>query len=42
MLLRSGKSYGEIYEVVIDFDYASREWRKNKKCVGNGSFVYMK
>ena len=27
-------------EVNIDFDGASREWRRNKRSVGNGSFVY--
>ena len=27
-------------EVNIDFDSASREWRKNKRSVGNGSYVY--
>jgi hypothetical protein len=29
-----------MYEVNIDFDEASREWRKNKKHNGKGSFVY--
>ncbi len=40
MLLRSGFSYGCIYEVKIDFDQASREWRRNKISVGNGCYVY--
>lgn len=26
--------------VQIDFDEASLEWRKNKKSIGNGMFVY--
>jgi len=25
-----------LYEVNIDFDEASREWKKNKKSIGNG------
>lgn len=29
-------------EVSIDFDEASREWRKNKKNIGNGQFKYLK
>lgn len=29
-----------IYEVNIDFDEASREWRKNKIHTGNGCFRY--
>ena len=28
------------YEVNIDFDGASKEWRKNKISVGNGQFIY--
>jgi hypothetical protein len=27
-------------DVNIDFDEASKEWRKNKKYIGNGSFNY--
>lgn len=27
-------------EIKIDFDYASKCWRQNKKYVGNGYFVY--
>jgi len=29
-----------IYNVTIDFDEASREWRKNKFHVGNGTSIY--
>ena len=29
-----------IYEIKIDFDEASREWRKNKIHVGEGIFKY--
>jgi hypothetical protein len=29
-----------MYKVEIDFDEASREWRKNKKYKGNGTFEY--
>lgn len=29
-----------IYEVNIDFDEASKEWRSNKKYEGNGYFIY--
>jgi len=28
------------YSVNIDFDGASAEWRKNKRSVGNGCYVY--
>lgn len=28
------------YEVNIDFDESSIEWRKNKKYIGNGEFKY--
>ena len=31
-----------LYEVDIDFDEASREWRSNKKSIGNGQFKYKK
>lgn len=27
-------------QVKIDFDEASKEWRKNKKSIGNGYFCY--
>lgn len=47
MKLRSGKEYFintmpafKYYEVNIDFDGASKEWRKNKISVGNGQFIY--
>ena len=36
MLLRSGR----ILDHRIDFDYASREWRKNKVYLGLGIFIY--
>lgn len=26
---------------LIDFDTASNEWRKNKKYIGKGQFVYL-
>ena len=29
-----------IYEVKIDFDKASQEWRKNKISLGEGMFIY--
>jgi uncharacterized protein involved in outer membrane biogenesis len=29
-------------EVNIDFDESSKEWRKNKHCIGNGQFKYIK
>jgi hypothetical protein len=31
----------QLYEVKIDFDEASREWNKNKKSIGNGSYKYI-
>jgi len=47
MILRSGKVIGETtcykkkqYEVIIDFDYASTMWHKNKISLGNGMFKY--
>jgi hypothetical protein len=30
------------FDVDIDFDKASHEWRKNKQYRGNGSFMYKK
>ena len=30
-----------LYEVNIDFDEASREWKKNKKSIGNGEYKYI-
>jgi hypothetical protein len=29
------------YTVEIDFDEASREWKKNKKSIGSGSYKYI-
>jgi hypothetical protein len=29
-----------IYDVTIDFDGASEAWRKNKKQMKNGTFIY--
>lgn len=43
MKLRNGKEYyidNPIYEVSIDFDFASNMWRKNKIYIGEGSFKY--
>ena len=48
MQLRNGKSYiykekdlyKPLYEVNIDFDEASKAWRKNKIENGNGTFIY--
>ena len=39
MILRSGRMIGND-TIVIDFDEASREWRKNKIYIGEGSFRY--
>ena len=40
MILRSGRRIG--YDnLLIDFDLASREWRKNKKYLGVGIFQYI-
>lgn len=39
MILRSGRMTGNDM-IIIDFDEASREWRKNKIYIGNGSFRY--
>ena len=48
MKLRSGKNTtnclivkNKIFEVNIDFDFASREWRKNKIYLGQGVFKYL-
>jgi hypothetical protein len=30
-----------MYEVVINFDEASNEWKSNKKYVGNGTYKYI-
>ena len=41
MILRNGKIIGEKqYEVIIDFDYASKMWRQNKVYLGKGMFKY--
>ena len=29
------------YKVNIDFDHASKEWNKNKKRCGNGTYCYV-
>ena len=29
-----------LYEVFIDFDEATREWKENKKSIGNGCYRY--
>lgn len=29
------------YSVDIDFDEASRAWNANKRCIGNGVYVYI-
>ena len=45
MKLRNNKSYGEeqkTYEINIDFDLASHEWRKNKVKYGQGCFHYLR
>ena len=41
MILRSGRLLG-IDNICIDFDLASKLWRKNKKYCGNGIFRYKK
>ena len=48
MILRSGFIYNEdtmipegIPPLNIDFDYASKMWRKNKIYLGNGMFKYI-
>jgi hypothetical protein len=30
-----------IYDIIIDFEDASKQWRANKKSIGNGSFKYI-
>ena len=53
MRLRSGNTYEipereelttttALYQVDIDFDEASREWRRNKKKYGQGCFQYLR
>jgi hypothetical protein len=36
------KRKGQQYAVDIEFDEASREWRANKRAIGNGEFKYIK
>ena len=31
----------QLYQVNIDFDEASKCWRKNKKLIGNGCYKYI-
>ena len=31
-----------MYEVNIDFDFASSKWKENKISVGNGCYIYKK
>ncbi len=42
MKLRSGREYyGDTpYNVILDFDYASEMWMKNKVSIGGGLFKY--
>jgi len=40
MILRNGKMIGTD-QVIIDFDYASKMWRKNKIKYGEGQFRYI-
>ena len=39
MILRSGRMIG-CDNVIIDFDEASREWKKNKQSIGCGMYRY--
>ncbi len=39
MILRSGRMIGCDYPV-IDFDYAQKQWRKNKIKLSEGCFKY--
>ena len=39
MILRSGRMIGHD-NVIIDFDEASREWKKNKQSMGLGMYRY--
>jgi hypothetical protein len=32
----------QTYDIIIDFDDASKQWRANKKSIGNGSFTPLK
>ena len=43
MPLRVGKEYlkqKKLYDNFIDFDEASKQWRKNKIHLGEGIFIY--
>ena len=40
MILRSGRMIG-CDSFTIDFNKSSREWRKNKKKIGQGGFKYI-
>tara|TARA_B100000519_G_scaffold132319_1_gene114271 strand:- start:76 stop:204 length:129 start_codon:yes stop_codon:yes gene_type:complete len=40
MILRSGRIIGND-NVIIDFDEASREWKKNKQSIGLGMYRYL-
>ena len=35
------KALLQMYDVRIDFDYASKMWNKNKKKVGCGQYMYI-
>lgn len=35
------KERAPLYDVHIDFDEASLAWRANKRCFGNGCYVYV-
>jgi hypothetical protein len=35
------QEFRQLYEVKIDFDEASENWRANKKSIGNGSYKYV-
>jgi hypothetical protein len=40
LVLLPKKTYDSPQEVKIDFDEASRQWRKNKHHLGEGMFMY--
>lgn len=43
MKTRSETKYEKcsLYNVEIDFDEASKEWRSNKRSIGNGCYKYL-
>ena len=41
MKTRSQSLIGKELIVDIDFDYASQAWRRNKKSLPNGTFIYV-